>query len=51
MVRLKVVVAVCEAESVTGPFVVRDDAYVSARWPGDAFTFAQTFAQVLAERT
>ena len=32
-------------------FVVRDDAYVSARWPGDAFTFAQTFAQVLAERT
>ncbi len=32
-------------------FVVRDGAYVSARWPGDAFTFAQTFAQVVAART
>jgi len=31
-------------------FVVRDGSYVSARWPGDAFTFAQTFAAVLAER-
>ena len=30
-------------------WVVRDGAYVSARWPGDAFTFAQTFAAVLAE--
>jgi len=29
-------------------FVVRDGAYVSARWPGDAHTFAKTFAQVLA---
>lgn len=31
-------------------FVVRDGHYVSARWPGDVFTFAQTFARVLAER-
>jgi hypothetical protein len=23
---------------------------VSARWPGDAYTFAKTFAAVLAER-
>jgi putative intracellular protease/amidase len=32
-------------------FVVRDGAYVSARWPGDAHTFARTFADVLAERS
>jgi len=31
-------------------FVVRDGCYVSARWPGDAHTFARTFAEVLAER-
>lgn len=31
-------------------WVVRDGSYVSARWPGDAFTFARTFAAVLAER-
>ncbi len=31
-------------------WVVRDGAYVSARWPGDAYTFARTFAEVLAER-
>jgi putative intracellular protease/amidase len=30
-------------------FVVRDGNYVSARWPGDAHTFAKTFAAVLAE--
>jgi putative intracellular protease/amidase len=30
-------------------FVVRDGSYVSARWPGDAHTFARTFAAVLAE--
>ena len=24
-------------------WVVRDGNYVSARWPGDVFTFAQTF--------
>lgn len=31
-------------------WVVRDCNYVSARWPGDVFTFAQTFVQVLAEQ-
>jgi putative intracellular protease/amidase len=31
-------------------FVVRDGDYVSARWPGDAHTFARRFAEVLAER-
>ena len=31
-------------------WVVRDGLYVSARWPGDAYTFARTFAEVLAER-
>jgi putative intracellular protease/amidase len=30
-------------------FVVRDGHYVSARWPGDAHTFAKTFAAMLAE--
>jgi putative intracellular protease/amidase len=28
-------------------WVVRDDAYVSARWPGDAHLFAKTFAGLL----
>jgi len=32
-------------------FVVRDGNYVSARWPGDAHTFAKTFAVVLSERS
>lgn len=32
-------------------WVVKDGAYVSARWPGDAHTFAKTFASVLAERS
>jgi hypothetical protein len=27
--------------------VVRDRNYVSARWPGDAHTFAKTFAGML----
>jgi putative intracellular protease/amidase len=31
-------------------FVVRDGNYVSARWPGDAHTFAKTFAAMLPER-
>jgi putative intracellular protease/amidase len=31
-------------------FVVRDGNYVSARWPGDAHTFAKTFAEVLRGR-
>ncbi|HEX8868006.1 MAG TPA: type 1 glutamine amidotransferase domain-containing protein [Lentzea sp.] len=31
-----------------GPaFVVRDGRYVSARWPGDAYLFARTFAELL----
>ena len=30
-------------------WVVRDGVYLSARWPGDAHTFARTFADVLAE--
>ncbi len=29
-------------------WVVRDGSYVSARWPGDAHTFARTLADVLA---
>ena len=28
-------------------FVVRDGDYVSARWPGDAYTFAKIFAAQL----
>jgi hypothetical protein len=28
-------------------WVVRDGVYVSARWPGDAYTFAKTLASVL----
>ena len=32
-------------------FIVRDGNYVSARWPGDAHTFARRFAEVLAERS
>ncbi|TWP53865.1 thiamine biosynthesis protein ThiJ [Lentzea tibetensis] len=33
-----------------GPaFVVRDGNYVSARWPGDAYLFARTFAALLGE--
>jgi putative intracellular protease/amidase len=31
----------------TPAFVVRDRNYVSARWPGDAHTFAKTFAAML----
>jgi len=30
-------------------WVVRDGVYVSARWPGDAHTFARTLADALAE--
>jgi putative intracellular protease/amidase len=30
-------------------WVVRDSAYVSARWPGDVHTFARTFAELLSE--
>jgi putative intracellular protease/amidase len=31
-------------------FIVRDGAYVSARWPGDAHTFAKTVDGVIQER-
>jgi putative intracellular protease/amidase len=34
----------------TPAFVVRDGAYVSARWPGDAHLFAREFAALLEER-
>jgi putative intracellular protease/amidase len=34
----------------TPAFVVRDRNYVSARWPGDAHTFAKTFADMLQEQ-
>ena len=32
-------------------WVVRDHNFVSARWPGDAHTFARTFARLLDEQT
>ena len=35
------------AEDSRPAFVVRDGRYVSARWPGDAHSFARTFAEVL----
>ena len=34
-------------DDATPAFVVRDRNYVSARWPGDAHTFANTFAGML----
>ncbi|MGP0061788.1 MAG: type 1 glutamine amidotransferase domain-containing protein [Beijerinckiaceae bacterium] len=37
-------------EDDSAAFVVRDGNYVSARWPGDAHTFARRFAAVLSER-
>jgi putative intracellular protease/amidase len=37
-------------DDATPAFVVRDRNYVSARWPGDAHTFARTFAGMLASR-
>ncbi len=33
----------------TPAFVVRDGKYLSARWPGDVFTFGKTFAGMLQE--
>jgi putative intracellular protease/amidase len=36
-------------DDATPAFVVRDRNYVSARWPGDAHTFAKTFADMLSE--
>jgi putative intracellular protease/amidase len=38
------------ADDDSPAFVVRDGNYVSARWPGDAHTFANTFAAMLSER-
>jgi putative intracellular protease/amidase len=35
----------------TPAFVVRDRNYVSARWPGDIYTFAKTFAAMLKSPT
>jgi putative intracellular protease/amidase len=35
------------SDDSTPAFVVRDRNYVSARWPGDAHTFAKTFAAML----
>jgi putative intracellular protease/amidase len=37
-------------DDATAAFVVRDRNYVSARWPGDAHTFAKTFAGMLGNR-
>ena len=37
------------ASDVSPAFVVRDGSYVSARWPGDAHTFARVFADVVSE--
>jgi putative intracellular protease/amidase len=34
-------------EDARPAWVVRDGSYVSARWPGDAHTFAKTFLEVL----
>jgi hypothetical protein len=34
-------------DNETPAFIVRDRNYVSARWPGDAHTFAKTFAGML----
>jgi putative intracellular protease/amidase len=37
-----------DSETDSGPaFVVVDGTYVSARWPGDAYTFARTFQESL----
>jgi hypothetical protein len=38
------------AEDGRCAFVVRDGAYVSARWPGDAFTFAKAIDGVVRDR-
>jgi putative intracellular protease/amidase len=35
------------SDDETPAFVVRDRNYISARWPGDAHTFAKTFAGML----
>jgi putative intracellular protease/amidase len=43
-----IVLTARDSETDSSPaFVVRDGTYVSARWPGDAYTFARTFQTVL----
>jgi putative intracellular protease/amidase len=43
-----IVLTARDSETDSGPaFVVRDGTYVSARWPGDAYTFTRTFQEVL----
>jgi putative intracellular protease/amidase len=37
-------------DDATPAFVVQDRNYISARWPGDAHTFAKTFAGMLGSR-
>jgi len=37
------------ASDDTAAFVVRDDNYVSARWPGDAYLFARRFMELLGD--
>jgi anti-sigma factor RsiW len=34
-------------DNETSAFVVQDRNYVSARWPGDAYSFAKKFARLL----
>ena len=36
------------ANDGSAAFVVEDGNYVSARWPGDAYTFSKRFAALLA---
>jgi hypothetical protein len=36
-------------EDSSPAFVVQDRNYVSARWPGDAHTFANAFAALLSQ--
>jgi hypothetical protein len=36
-------------EGSSPAFVCRDGNYLSARWPGDVFTFGQMFATMLNE--
>jgi putative intracellular protease/amidase len=38
-------------EDARPAFVIRDENYVSARWPGDVHTFSKVFAEVLAEQS
>jgi putative intracellular protease/amidase len=37
------------AASDSAAFALRDGNYLSARWPGDAYLFAKTFARMLSE--